>query len=253
MISLFRKIRQKLLSDLPTGKAGNRVTRYLVYAAGEIFLVVIGILIALQVNNWNEERKSNNESIKLMQEINSEFTDNRIVLKERIADLENANSYVRTVLGFINTDQDEFQKTNMDSIISKSLKYGNYNPANSSIKELISSGRLKLVRDPSLKKNLFKWLQLLEDADEDFKNQDMQATTFLIPYLYKNIAMQNLNTYNNLGVDSKSALFNGDYHKVFKDLEFENLYQGKLFWNTEMLNHYKSLNTLALEIIHQTK
>lgn len=50
MISFFRKIRQKLLSQ-------NRVTRYLAYAVGEIFLVVIGILIALQVNNWNEGRK----------------------------------------------------------------------------------------------------------------------------------------------------------------------------------------------------
>ena len=50
MISFFRKIRQKLLSE-------NRVTRYLAYAVGEILLVVIGILIALQVNTWNENRK----------------------------------------------------------------------------------------------------------------------------------------------------------------------------------------------------
>ncbi|MFC3879764.1 DUF6090 family protein [Algoriphagus namhaensis] len=49
MISFFRKIRQKLLSQ-------NRVTRYLVYALGEIVLVTIGILIALQVNNWKEAR-----------------------------------------------------------------------------------------------------------------------------------------------------------------------------------------------------
>lgn len=50
MISLFRQIRQKLLAQ-------NRISRYLTYAIGEIFLVVIGILIALQVNNWNENRK----------------------------------------------------------------------------------------------------------------------------------------------------------------------------------------------------
>ncbi|MEN2282966.1 DUF6090 family protein [Algoriphagus sp. SE2] len=49
MISLFRKIRQKLLSQ-------NRVTRYLIYALGEILLVVIGILIALTINNWNTNR-----------------------------------------------------------------------------------------------------------------------------------------------------------------------------------------------------
>jgi hypothetical protein len=51
MISFFRKIRQKLLSQ-------NRVTQYLAYALGEIFLVVIGILIALQINNANEDRKA---------------------------------------------------------------------------------------------------------------------------------------------------------------------------------------------------
>lgn len=49
MMNVFSKIRQKLLSQ-------NRLTRYLVYALGEIFLVVIGILIALQVNTWKEER-----------------------------------------------------------------------------------------------------------------------------------------------------------------------------------------------------
>lgn len=51
MIKFFRKIRQNLLSEGKTGK-------YLKYAIGEIFLVVIGILIALQINNWNEDRKS---------------------------------------------------------------------------------------------------------------------------------------------------------------------------------------------------
>jgi len=62
MISFFRTIRQKLLSQ-------NKVTRYLVYAIGEIFLVVIGILIALQVNNWNEHRKAQSQELSTMKEI----------------------------------------------------------------------------------------------------------------------------------------------------------------------------------------
>ena len=68
--------------------------------------------------------------------------------------------------------------------------------------------------------------------------------------------MKNLNTLNtyfkNKEVEKKSELFTGDYSKVFHDLEFENLYQDKLLWNTTMLNHYKDLDTLALEIINQT-
>ena len=54
MIKFFRKIRQKLLSE-------NKFSNYLIYAIGEIILVVIGILIALSINNWNEEKKETKE------------------------------------------------------------------------------------------------------------------------------------------------------------------------------------------------
>ena len=50
MLKFFRKIRQQLLVK-------NNISKYLLYAIGEIVLVVIGILIALQINNWNEDRK----------------------------------------------------------------------------------------------------------------------------------------------------------------------------------------------------
>ncbi len=59
MIKLFRKTRYNLME---TGKTG----KYLKYAIGEIVLVVIGILIALQINNWNESRKLQNEELKLL-------------------------------------------------------------------------------------------------------------------------------------------------------------------------------------------
>ena len=60
MIKFFRPIRQHLLRE-------NKFSKYLLYAIGEILLVVVGILIALQINNWNEDRKQRAEEIKLMQ------------------------------------------------------------------------------------------------------------------------------------------------------------------------------------------
>jgi hypothetical protein len=56
-----------------------------------------------------------------------------------------------------------------------------------------------------------------------------------------------------MDVDKSSELFNGDYNYIFHDIQFENLYQGKLFWNTIMLNHYKELDNSALQIMNQTK
>lgn len=62
MIKFFRKIRQKLLSE-------NKFGKYLTYAIGEIVLVVIGILIALQINNWNENKKQQAEITDIYKQI----------------------------------------------------------------------------------------------------------------------------------------------------------------------------------------
>jgi Family of unknown function (DUF6090) len=246
MIKFFRHIRQRLIRE-------NRFSKYFLYAIGEIILVVIGILIALQVNNWNELKKQQIEAQSKIQELQEEFTENRLVLKERINDLETANNYVHRIIDITNAVETDPKHTNLDSIISRSLKYGNYNPANSTIQELIGSGKLGLIKDKELKKSLYTWLQMLEDSDEDFKNQDHQAQSLLIPYLYKNISMQNLNAYTNMEVVQKSRLYNDSYNQVVKNLEFENLYQGKLFWNSIMIAHYKSLDSLANNIVQQTQ
>jgi len=66
MIKFFRKIRQNLLEDNKTGK-------YFKYAIGEIVLVVIGILIALQINNWNENRKAEIEAKLLLTKAQQEL------------------------------------------------------------------------------------------------------------------------------------------------------------------------------------
>lgn len=58
MIKFFRKIRQRLVTENPLAERAGKFSKYLIYAIGEIVLVVIGILIALQINNWNENRKT---------------------------------------------------------------------------------------------------------------------------------------------------------------------------------------------------
>lgn len=66
MITLFHRIRQKLIDS-------GSITKYLLYAIGEILLVVIGILISLQVNYWNEERKQEILEIQVLKEISSDL------------------------------------------------------------------------------------------------------------------------------------------------------------------------------------
>lgn len=72
MIKFFRKIRFNLL------KKGNS-TNYLKYAIGEIFLVMVGILLALQINNWNENRKQQNEFVNILKTIQKDLKTDTLV------------------------------------------------------------------------------------------------------------------------------------------------------------------------------
>ena len=105
MINFFRKIRQKLLTE-------NKFSKYLLYAIGEIFLVVIGILIALNINNWNENQKQ----LKLEKEILGEV---KIGLE---SDYKNISTVIKDHLNFINSqdiliDWIESKKEYNDSLI----------------------------------------------------------------------------------------------------------------------------------------
>lgn len=77
MIKFFRKIRQRLLAE-------NKFSKYLIYAIGEIVLVVIGILIALSINNWNDERKIKKEENSALLNLNEDFEFNLTSIEDLI-------------------------------------------------------------------------------------------------------------------------------------------------------------------------
>lgn len=70
MLTFFRRIRKGLLNTGSTGK-------YVLYAVGEIALVVVGILIALQINNWNEDSKARIREVALLEELKSNLLVNQ--------------------------------------------------------------------------------------------------------------------------------------------------------------------------------
>jgi hypothetical protein len=90
MLRFFRQIRQRLLTE-------NRFSKYLLYAVGEILLVVIGILIALQLDNWNEARRERMQADvfreKLVRDIIQDTLKINVTLKNRKRIHKNIRSY----------------------------------------------------------------------------------------------------------------------------------------------------------------
>ncbi len=80
-MKVFRNIRQKLAAE-------NKVMAYLRYAIGEILLVVIGILIALQVNNWNEGRKQNIAETEFLEGVKKDLTQDKLYIELVLKEME---------------------------------------------------------------------------------------------------------------------------------------------------------------------
>jgi len=97
MIKFFRNIRQNLLNE---GKTAN----YLKYAIGEIVLVVIGILIALSINNWNENRKTDKVEIKILQELLSTLESDMVFQKTQISNVKSSISSSKLIIEYLNNN-----------------------------------------------------------------------------------------------------------------------------------------------------
>lgn len=146
MIKFFRKIRQKLLSE-------NKFSKYLLYATGEIILVVIGILIALQINNWNEQRKDRAKEHILLKQLQEDYQANLMQLEEKMAIRERILiSGVALLEAF-----DDPNRANRDSVIKNIAILGNDPTFDPIQNDLNSSENLRLIRNVKLSRLLSNW------------------------------------------------------------------------------------------------
>ena len=98
MIKFFRKIRQHLLSK-------NKLGKYFFYAIGEIVLVMIGILLALYVNNWNIEKERNKQQIAVLKQLHKDFQLSLNDLKENYNTHDRGITSAQIILNALETNQ----------------------------------------------------------------------------------------------------------------------------------------------------
>ncbi|MEZ4951436.1 MAG: DUF6090 family protein [Saprospiraceae bacterium] len=146
MIKFLRKFREKFLFQ-------GDIVKYLKYAVGEIFLVVIGILIALQINNWNEQRKDRTKEHILLQQLHEDYQANLIQLEEKMATRE---KIVISALALLE-DFDHPKSANRDSVIRKFAVIGNDPTFDPIQNDLNSSENLRLIRNVKLSRLLSNW------------------------------------------------------------------------------------------------
>lgn len=166
MMKFFRKIRQKTLSE-------NKLSKYLIYAIGEIVLVVIGILIALQINNWNEEQKNGDLEITYLKGIQSNLAN----------DIEELNRHFKAdtlkldALSFLlRTTEAGLINQQVQSYISNALYVLRdhwFEGQNVVFEDMKSAGKLNLLQSEKIKLSIQIYYRLFEEIikQEDINNQ----------------------------------------------------------------------------------
>jgi len=219
MIKFFRKIRQKLLSE-------NKFSKYLLYAVGEIILVVIGILIALSINNWNENLKSKKEEISVLKELLSDSKTNLLSLEEDIFLNQraiNSNMLISDLL--INkrpyNDSLDIHFGNIQYNTQFTLNTGGY--------ENLKSRGFEIISNDSLRKSIIKfydrWVDFIDDLEDMNNKVSLEQFNPSYKFYFKNFKRDLEGLYVSFKPqDYQKLIQNNEFLKLIREQKYNNEY-----------------------------
>ncbi|RNC87989.1 MAG: hypothetical protein ED556_02020 [Winogradskyella sp.] len=156
MIKFFRHIRRSLIQE-------NKMGKYFKYAIGEIVLVVIGILIALQINNWNENRKDRAEELKILKSLHKEVKSN-IAAFDFDYTIQQRN--MKAIQNVVILRPSLYTLGQLDSIFSSTRPHS-YNASFGILNSIVSTGKIELITNDSLKESISELKDYIIDYRED--------------------------------------------------------------------------------------
>lgn len=246
MIAFFRRIRRTLLTK-------NNFSKYSVYAIGEIVLVVIGILIALQINNWNDARKTRNKEIHYLKNIKTDLEINIAELDDyietRTTCMEAANTILEHFEGKPITDPSEFNALGI-SIYSWQKFYQN----NNTFQELLNSGNLALISNDSIKNILLDLESLYKKmkSEEDHFRYDTEKLIYepLYRMMDLNPMVNNFEYRLSEGRSGRNLTLSENYFDSFlKNIELKNGFVMTILEFGVMNNQMNSMKQMSQTLI----
>ncbi len=223
----------------------NKTGKYFKYAIGEIVLVVIGILIALQINNWNERRLEANQEKITLSNLNEEFQDNLRDLDSINAKLSNTIGTMEHLFAMFNKEESQYTSKTLDSIIGKTLTSPTWKPSEFVLNDLKNSGGLSKLRNKELKKLLFQWTRYYNEMKE-MAMQTEKTSIDIIDFLKIHGSLRNVDASASSFMYERSKL-DIDNLSLLQNPQFENYIDDKLF----VLHQTNNMSVKAKQLINQ--
>ena len=216
----------------------NKFSKYLLYAVGEIVLVVIGILIALQINNWNNNKINIGESNEFNQRLLAEVNGNIDLANDKIEIMRGMISSSKGILDLFNKQPSNEDLKLMDSLIFVVISGVQVEFRTGTLNEGLNTGKVALIDSDVLKSKLYGLpsdIQYVRDIDKIYSNL---VSIDIQPFLYKNFNYRRMdNALSSYEIGPTKFKF--QHNKLLLENEqFENLIDNYFFSsNSQMAFH----------------
>ncbi len=214
MINFFRKLRHNQIEENKTGKSKLPAINYIKYALGEIILVMIGILLALQVNNWNEHRKEQQQELIILTEIKENLKSTLLNFQLDTSFNKKTIRHYRLINHYIKNDLQ--YSTELDSAFASIGLFSSPFTTKTGYSTLQNKG-LDLIKNKALKEKIVRMyevesISLLVDVDNaEWSLND----NIVLPFYSKHISR----------LDDSSLFIarTNDFESLKKNIEFKNI------------------------------
>ena len=229
MIKFFRKIRQKLLAE-------NKFSQYLIYAIGEIILVVIGILIALSINNKNNEITQINSEKGIYKNIKQQLLSDAQNIKGQIQYNLKHTKQFKHAMNIIELN-DRSQKDSLGQLTVNLVNYSDFDRQGNIYETIVNSGDIKLLRN----KEIIEKLRLLEETYiylNRLENIHLDAIMLIVPDILESIRLSSFT------IEDEEFMYSYKSQNMFLMvlklmLEKEDVYNRALSEIEEILLHFQ--------------
>jgi hypothetical protein len=158
MLRLFSSVRKSLIQ-------GNNTLKYIKYAVGEILLIMVGIILALQFQNWNEGRKSEQQRRELIENLKADFQTNLMRLEEIIPVGVNSLEKTKLFLGIAGGDNSDLSLNELKTLAGEAYSGFRFRPTLPAYEAAITTGSIGLIGSPELNKLFIQFKQ----SDDTFQ------------------------------------------------------------------------------------
>jgi hypothetical protein len=233
-----------------TGKPARMTQsgRYFKYAIGEIILVVIGILIALQINNWNENRNNRIEEKIILTALKKEVSENQIILAKDLKRHDDAFRLIKELSNYISPEPKEIDNKKLDSLMFSLGWLPTYVPKDGVINSILASGKISLIKNNELNSKLAAWNSLLNQYNTTLNWSEKDVFELILPYIKDKYPFKRTLKYFISDSVEKSE-FSFSQEALLSSLEFESIVAERVIDASDVLDAANKLYRFQAEVL----